>query len=254
METFDIIIMIIIILIIMIIFTVNISSILDNKLSNVEINIPPINIPDPQIIVKIQKKCESDDYDIYIEKPTNKTQGTTISLSPISNNEHFNLTNAGETKMQETYQETIQDVNQEGKLKQITQVEKQNNFEEEQISQKIHNKNVKTCNKSLIEQRQNAYQYLLESNSDAIKLPICGSDEYHDIINGDNDEDPSEYHRQYTYYIKSYLEGPDMRGYNVGQYNDNATLDQIGNIDLTNKYKNPKPFGYIFDSSSIYEK
>jgi len=254
MNTFDIIILITVILIIMILFTVNINSVLDNKLSNVEINIPPINIPDPQITVKIQRECGSENFDVYVDKPNNKTQHTVVSLSPLGEKEHFGS--------EEAKSEIIPKINSEVKLQKASypKQEKHVKFSEEQpnfaenIPQKIHSESAKTCNKSLNDQRKNAYQYLITSNSQADTLPICGSAEYHDIISGDSDDDLSEYHRQYEHYIKSYLEDPIMRGYNIGEYNVNAGLDQIGNIKLTKDYKNPKPSGYIFNSSPIYEK
>jgi len=255
MNTFDIIILITVILIIMILFTININSVLDGKLSNVEINIPPINIPDPQITVKIQRECGSENFDVYVDKPNNKTQHTVVSLSPIGEREHF----GSEKVKSEITSEIIQKFSSEVKLQkessqeEIPKQEKHVKFAEN-ISQKIHSENAKTCNKSLNDQRKNAYQYLITNNSQADTLPICGSAEYHDIISGDSDDDLSEYHRQYEHYIKSYLEDPIMRGYNIGEYNVNASLDQIGNIKLTKDYKNPKPSGYIFNSSPIYEK
>jgi hypothetical protein len=247
MSTFDIIIITIIILIIVVLFTINISSVIDDKLSNVEINIPPINIPDPQITVKIQKSCGSENYDVYIDKPNSTIHQNTVALSPVNTNEHFesgtvvveNSTTLPNKNIKLQKEESMSEKKHvhDDKDNVFLTCKKLENGEYRCVNaskMKYDVKHEDTChNKSLLEQKRN---------------------EYYDIINGDNDSDPTDYHRQYEYHVKSYLEDPIMRGYNINEYNHNASLDQIGKIKLSKDYKNPKPSGYIFDSSPIYEK
>lgn len=63
MEPFDIFIMFVLLCIIGIILGLNIVSVVDKKLGNVQVNIPPI--PKPSIMVKINKN-NSDDYNVYV--------------------------------------------------------------------------------------------------------------------------------------------------------------------------------------------
>jgi len=91
MNTFDIIIILIVIIVIVVLIGININSVIDNKLSKVAVNIPPITIPSPKVIVKIQKSCGSDDYDVFIEKSQGQQEEQIVSLSPI--NEHFSNNN-----------------------------------------------------------------------------------------------------------------------------------------------------------------
>ena len=314
MSTFDIIIITIILLIIVVLFTINISSVIDNKLSNVEINLPPINIPDPQITVKIQKTYGSENYDVYIDKPNSTINQNTVSLSPIDTKEHFEqnmetipIKNIKLQKQESLSEEKISaenkisDVNNAVKSEESIKLigkesekiiskesqEKQIHFSDEEDYRCSNDKDsvTLTCkqlengefrcfkninindsmkktndinndeilvhsntrqNKSLVDQKNEAYKYLIKNNISTDSFPICNSSTYHDIINGDNDCDPSDYHRQYQYYVKSYLEDPVVRGYNINEYDHNASLDQIGKIKLSKDYNNPKPSGYIF--------
>jgi hypothetical protein len=91
MNYTDIIIFLVIIIIIIAIVVVNINSVIDRKLSNVEVNIPPINIPPPQVTVKLQKSCTSDEYTVLIDREDGNQTSQTVALSPITGNntEHF---------------------------------------------------------------------------------------------------------------------------------------------------------------------
>ena len=62
MDIYGILIMIITIILFYILFEMNIKKMLNDKLSHIEIKIP--EQPHPNIIVKIQRKCDSDIYDV----------------------------------------------------------------------------------------------------------------------------------------------------------------------------------------------
>jgi hypothetical protein len=94
LNSYDIIILTLIIIIIGIIIVINVKKSLNNKLSNVEVKIPQIN--QPNVIVKIQKECDSDKFDVFIEKENDKKEKkTSIKLESKINQEekkieHFN--------------------------------------------------------------------------------------------------------------------------------------------------------------------
>ena len=96
MNYTDFIILLIIVIIIIAIVVVNINSIIDKRLSNVSVNIPPINIPPPQVTVKVQKSCTNgqssqginadDEYTIYVDKANEGQPAQKVMLSPNSVN------------------------------------------------------------------------------------------------------------------------------------------------------------------------
>lgn len=86
-----------------------------------------------------------------------------------------------------------------------------------------------------------------------IKFPIC--DENDDKINNDYDIDITELYRKQQLYVKSYLEDPIVRGYNLDSYENVAGLSSnTGLIKLDDKKINPKPMGYIFKTSPAYHR
>ena len=86
MNSFDIFVLITTIIIIIVIIMVNINYVIDKRLSNVAVNIPPINIPSPEVTVKIQKSCTSDEYNVFIDNNNKGQYEQQVSLSPV---EHF---------------------------------------------------------------------------------------------------------------------------------------------------------------------
>jgi hypothetical protein len=94
MNIIDIITIIGIIIIISIIIIINLNITLDQKLSNISVSIPPISLPEQNITVKVQKSCNSDNYDVYIDK--NEQKNISITPNIINNNnpddkEHFSI-------------------------------------------------------------------------------------------------------------------------------------------------------------------
>lgn len=241
MDTFDIILFLIVITVIIALIIINVNSVIENKLSNISVNIPPIHIPNPQVTVKVQKSCGSDDFYVYVEKEnTNNQQLQTVSVNQL--NEHFNDTTIPTT----TPVTSVTPVTSETQVTSVIMEE-----------QKTTNENIEKCNnKSLDKQRLDAYKYLIQNKIETSKFPICSNMNNNNIINKNissehiiNDEeiDLLEYYRKHQYFVKSYLEDPVVRGYNMNQYDKSATLSEIGKLPLTNDFKNPKPYGYIFE-------
>ena len=233
MKSFDIIIIIIAIIIIVALISINVSSLLDNKLSNISVNIPPITIPNPQIIVKVQKTCGSDSFDVYVEKQNGTSQNTTVSLTSTSNQELVNVPNENFTSLAKTYEgalpttsKNVQYPNEDDLLQGQPQVCK---------------------NESLNQQRVDAYQYLSQNAQNVTNFPVCNNN-----VN-DKPVDIADDFRKRQVFVRTAFEDPVVRGYNLDQFDDNTAIAGIGNIPLTNKTQfDPKPMGYIFENSPAY--
>jgi hypothetical protein len=82
-NKYDIIVIALIIIIVAIIVVINVKKTLNDKLTNVEVKIPEIEIPKSNIVVKVQKECGSDQYDVHVQKEDNFKEPTQkVGLSP----------------------------------------------------------------------------------------------------------------------------------------------------------------------------
>jgi hypothetical protein len=299
MNTFDIIIFLMIIAIIVVLVIINVNSVLNDRLSNIAVNIPPITIPEPHITVQVQKSCASNEYDVYIEKNGGTQAAQTVSLSPIhaitsEQIENFDQTVATPTPTPNTNTNNTNNNNNTNTNNNTFDKDKSNvhNVEfpkENNLIPSVTNKPIVTepvvrknqCgNVSLQKRRHDAYKYMTH-NSKSInnhEFPMCNNqptivnkeqkflsntDDYEtvytpsdfaDINDIHDDENMLENYRKKQQYVKSYLEDPVVRGYNVDGFESSAAFDQIGKIPLDKIVNNPKPFGYIFDSSPIYTR
>lgn len=294
MNSFDIFVLIVAVIIIVAIVLINMNSILDKRLSNVAINIPPINIPKPQITVKVQKSCGSDEYDVFIDNDNNGSAEQTVSLSPV---EHFvtkeqiinkldvaksAVANVVDALPDKGKQILPIKVNTKPETKIDSEVKSINNFKDDENTSKTHikfpdddqvveygdymcvHKNVqnatkklaeqqKSCgNQSLIDKKNDAYRHMIQNSADKNDhiFPDCEIKEKNNI-NGSEIE-PLEHYRKYQHFVKAYLEDPIMRSHNIDQYQEVSPLFNSGKIPLTDGFKNPKPMGYIFESSPTY--
>lgn len=314
MNTFDIIIFGTIIVVIIILVVVNINNTLDNKLSNISVNIPPINIPEPQIVVKVQKSCSSPDYDVYVQKEGGSTESQKVSLSPLTNDkEHFETNSSNPNNVPTVFQTASTMVNPTTQPIQATQpttqlegikLNKKNEFnvseksnesnvefpkesnivfpkydeskeiqQSQQTSEKnVTNQNKNICqNKSLDDRRKDAYHYMSENSKEINNhtFPMCQckcpcpcdnnmpATEYEmttDLNNSIDEENMLDNYRKRQQYVKSYLEDPVVRGYNVDGYGSVASLKEIGRIQLNKMNEYPKPSGYIFDNSPAFNR
>lgn len=291
MNSFDIFVLIVAVIIIVAIVLINMNSILDKRLSNVAVNIPPINIPNPQITVKVQKSCGSDEYEVFIDNNNEGVKEQTVSLSPI---EHFMTKEQIINKLdvvKSKVANVVDSLPDKGKqilpikvnTKPQTKIDNEDNFTNDENTSKTHikfpdddqvveygdymcvHKNVhnaseklaeqkqKSCgNQSLIDKKNDAYGHMIQNSADKNDhiFPDCGIKEKNNI-NGSEIE-PLEHYRKYQHFVKAYLEDPIMRSHNIDQYQDVSPLFNSGKIPLTDGFKNPKPMGYIFESSPTY--
>jgi hypothetical protein len=139
-------------------------------------------------------------------------------------------------------------------------------YSEEECSKIIDNdfnvianqqRELKTCgNSSIAQQKYNCYGQMMynSQNINDIEFPICGQTENIKVeLNDDTDIDYLEYYRKHQMFVKSYLEDPILRGYNVDGYDNASPLFTTGKIPLDKKFKFPKPSGYIFNDSPAYK-
>lgn len=84
-----------------------------------------------------------------------------------------------------------------------------------------------------------------------ISFPIC---ENESNINDNYDIDITETYRKKQMYVRSYLEDPIVRGYNIDFYDSSSPLANTGLIKLEKEVNYPKPIGYIFKSSPVFKR
>ena len=70
----------------------------------------------------------------------------------------------------------------------------------------------------------------------------------------DDDFDPNEFYVKHQEYVNTYLEDPKIRGSNVNDYDDFGLISSIGKIPLTKNVVSARPQGYVFQSSSAYNR
>jgi hypothetical protein len=201
------------------------------------------------VIVKVQKaNALNDSYDVFIERQNGQQNGQVVSLSPIR--EGFSSTSEDDTKLLQEIKQQSEKALQE-QLQQIQQLQSQKVIAEENATQKI------PCNKSLLNNKINAYGKMM-LNSKGINdynYPLCSDNSCDNILSDSGSEDyvVNEY-RKYQQYVQAYLEDPIIRGSNVNDYDNLSNIDNIGKIDLSNGELQPRPAGYVFQTSPAYNR
>jgi hypothetical protein len=227
-SLYDIIIIIIVIVIILAIVVINVKNDLNNKLSNIEVKIPEIEIPQQNIIVNVQKKCDSDKYDVFFHKDKEIIQSQKVTISPINNIETFNP-------------------NVKAPIEIIPNKNKTENTTVDHVKTPDEG-NVVDYNNYICMKKQE-YNKLKESdkiklqNEQTIQSIIKNDNNYHD----EDEYDTLEYFIKHRQFIPSSFEDGVTRGGNIGEYDGYGGLDDIGKIKLgKNNYKYPKPNNYLF--------
>lgn len=256
MNKFDIIILIIVVIILSVIIGININSVINNKLENISVTIPPIKLPEPNIIVKIQKDCDRNDYDVYIEKSSddklehfseaNKNKEEKhVDPYTIKNTEEklINISEKNISLAPITKKSTqFPDADNIIKYGDYTCYKKTEQPKQEEIKTEEKTKEKLPLNESILLNEYETYKYLFKNNTKLLK------DDFDEQINELN-YDPAEYFKKHQQFVKSYLDDPIMKGGNIGEYNDVADIYDIGKIKLTKITEYPQPDGYIFNDS-----
>ena len=267
----DILTIIIVMILIIAIIIINLTNLINKKLTGIAVNIPPIEIPDPNITVKIQRNCnkemtnDNDDFRIFIEK----NGSTQYSISPKIESEHTvgkieNFAQVGnEQKLSYPNPSgkftvpsgelcgTVQDeITIKNKILEEKLNRQYNIPKEEIITPEIKNilKN-KQLNKRFLNE---AYKYMIENDSytkeQYDKHNKYLMDKYRDMDEGEFD--PNTWYKQFQIKVPTYLEDLKTRGYNLDAYDNVGNIYSVGKINLNdNHYKNPKPNGFIFNNS-----
>jgi len=275
----DILTIVIVFILIIAIVIINLTNLINKKLTSISVNIPPIEIPDPNITVKIQRKCgyteienNNDEYKIFVEK--NGTTNYTISPKiedTLQSIEKFAPIDSEQKTIQElTNVPSGSFLNPTGELCNSVQEEVKNrnnvlqNVLNEQYNISIPEQEKTTITpeiKNILNNRKinkkflnDAYKYMIQNDlytkdqyvQSTKKIQQDGKkmDEY--------DFDPNEWYKQFQVKVPTYLEDTKTRGYNLEQYDNIGDIYSVGKINLTNNlYKNPKPNGFIFNNYSV---
>ena len=117
--------------------------------------------------------------------------------------------------------------------------------------------------------QKKAYGYMAKNMKGVdVNFPSCGKYEK-DFIGENLDQlnqptepnkindpeiDITEHYRQNQNFVKTYLEDPILRAYNLTSYDNYSPLFTSGKISLDKDISNPKPTGYIFQNSPIFNR
>jgi hypothetical protein len=245
MQPFDIFMIFLLVVVIGLIIGLNIVSVIDKKIGNIEINIPPIK---PTVIVKVIKGEDmgNDKYDIYMESDQNKNNKlekphiegftdvtapttSTVTIQPnqlIKNNKgHGNIENPDG-----------QDIVDYGGY---VCYKKDNTVQEE------HGKIEKQIDKLKL----NSVQPIpsICGNNSLVNIHSHGSQQLapFDVQGLHNNEnpDPAEYYKKYTPMV-SHLEDEYLKGYNIADTTKNARINEVGVIRLDDAGIYPTPNNY----------
>lgn len=210
-NKYDIIVIAMITIIIAIIVVINVKKTLNDKLSNIEVKIPQIEIPQPNIIVKVQRKCDSEQFDVHIDKEDAKTKKQVVGLSPISHKQMIN--SQPESESIENF-ETVKGETIDQDQICMTRAEYNN------LHDNINTQSMRKHNESVVKQ----------------------------IIDDDFDADPTKYFLENRQIIHTSFNDAVTKGANIGEYDSFASLCEIGKIKLgPTGYKYPKPNHFVFE-------
>lgn len=275
MNILDIITIIVIIVIIIALALVNVSAILDQKLSNISVSVPPITIPESNITIKVQKTCGSDDYNVFVEKVDSKS----VSISPITNNkneEHFGSVSGSQPISLTSIITDTKNIIDKIKIPTATGPIQKNTDEIKTIENKVNDIKVNNDTKPVIPNTVKQVEYpdsddMIEYGDYQcyrkptqtqqiihpldVKKEIKTYYEHHmqkDASINDEEWDPNKYYKRYQHHVNTYLEDPKTRGYNVTYYDQYGGLSNIGRIKLDKPDGRPKPVGYLFENSPSF--
>ena len=284
----------IILIIVILLIIINIKAAITDKLSNVAVNIPPINIPPPEITVKVQKSCDSNKFDVFFDKNTNGQNHQTVALSPIStpaNSEHFgNILPKKSKNKDKKNKDTLHTSKPISSpkikpligpnfmtktLNAIIKKKKPKKSKDNKKKSKSNKKTVKVINNIndlektsefdiKFPDEDNVVEYgdymcagntqlrnkIFSSTFSTIKSPKVTN-----AMSEDNyDTNITDMYENEQKFVKSYLEDPSVRGYNLSSYDNCSPMFTTGNISIKKDVEYPKPSGYIFKGSSVSEK
>ncbi|ARF09306.1 hypothetical protein Catovirus_2_255 [Catovirus CTV1] len=222
MEYFDIIAIMLLIIVISVVIGLNIVNVVGNKLSEIQVNIPPF--PKPNIVVNINKNG------------INVQESKEIEIENFDGNlKSPNIINNIKTKHYEANLENPDDrdvVEYGGYVCQKDQSD-QTNYEDVPVEQ----------NNNIVEETNYAgngkCKRAKPDNTGKLQIKdgqVCGNKQ---------NMTPDNYYKIYRAYPAN-LNDTKLRGYNISSLSSFAGVRDIGKINLDNNLKYAKPDGYVF--------
>lgn len=263
----DILIITLVIIIIGIIIVINVKKSLNNKLSHVQVKIPDIKIPPSNITVRVQKKCDEDNYDVFIGGGGEKNYSSNIGFLYKEENKIENFGNINENMQESAEQESTEQNN----------AEQQNENQKVQFRENIDDsieetseKNINFPNKSDIIDYDNylcinkkflmANSEKFTDNSEKItnikNMKKYNNENTQKILDKEqtyinDDYDSLRYFLKNKKIIPTSFEDGVTRGANIDNYGSYGGLNDIGKIKLTNNKLYAKPANYLFYGREI---
>lgn len=236
MEYFDIIAIMLLIIVISVIIGFNIVNVVSNKISDVQINIPPF--PKPNVIVNINQK-DLDKYKISVSEQisNNVNDNNKINNSGVEtfegdlNNKKKIITNIKTQKYQANLENPDdRDVVNYGDYicnKKINNIIPQEKIQQNPKSNDNTQQTIPKCNKKI----NNTGNKKIKSNQ------ICGNNQLNN--------NPENYYKIYRAFPAN-INDPILKGYNISNFSTAAGIRDIGKIKLDNDFKYAKPNNYVF--------
>lgn len=217
----------------------NIINTIDNKLSNIYVNMPPI--PEPKVVVKIEKN--NGKYDVFVNNNIQKSDMNIENFESIGNSKEGNVKLPKEDNIVK-YNNYVCYKNDKENME-----IKKDNVQTEKIPNEYNNKNYYEIDRSKKPENACKNDFVYENNSYRITTKV-DPDESNPCVylHDDTGEiDPNIFYKSRARIIKSYLDDPKMKGFNTQIYDQFSAVKEIGNIKLENKSKFPVGIGHIFN-------
>lgn len=255
MGPFDIIAIILLVIVISVVIGLNIVSVVGNKLSEVQINIPPF--PKPNVIVNINKK-DTEKYNVEVLENNISTitgNNTKIketfdgNIGSIRGNLRANIKENIKEKNEEKMEENVKYLNDLDRYKKniLENPDESDVIEYEQYNckKKKIKQNYPVATKQFYQEENTQKNDILascpsnlnktEGNKNLKPFGICQ----------ERQTDGQNYYKIYRAYPAS-LQDTKLRGYNISNFSNSAGIYEIGKINLNNNNKFAKPNNYLF--------
>jgi hypothetical protein len=247
MESMDICMIILFLVAVSFIIGLNIVSVVDRKLGNVEINVPPINVPKPTLIVNVNKangEIESfvEDKACKMVKQENNNNNTQV--------EHFagTIKQEGKSEQKSELKEKIEKI----RIKtQTNEGSKADILNPDQIDVVQYDdyvcyrkgyvppEEIKADKKEKLKCDNNSLNEKFSYGSKYTQnMSTCQQKSWEDI-------DPADFYKTMYRPRPAVMEDEILKGYNINRYDTSTEINNIGMIDLKSNRQYPKGNSYI---------
>lgn len=224
----------------------NIVSVVDNKISNVSVNVPPIQLPG--IVVKIQR--ESGDYSVYagtLERDEKPDMNIREGFDNIKN-DRISIPESDTVKLtKQTIIETPTFVGDRNNTERSIEYPDHddiilyNNYICYKKGDEPKNSSNPSNHKSEPKQSVNMDMEIKNNHGEIAGCPYLHNDNTQEPI------DPNVFFSSRMKILKTVMDDPRMRGYNNDSFRRYGDILDIGKISLDNDNKYPVGVNYAFD-------